>query len=90
MTSATASTSSNCTSRTVARIEVVRSVNTETCTEEGKVPCNCGNSRLNPIDDFDDIRPRLALDVDDHGRRLIHPCRLLGILDIVDHLGDLG
>ena len=39
-TSATASMSSNWTSRTEARIDVVRSVKTVTCTEEGRVLCS--------------------------------------------------
>src|SRR6185437_3186415 len=46
MTSATANISSNCTSRTEARIDVVRSDNTVTCTEEGKAPWSCGSSFL--------------------------------------------
>src|SRR5262245_33280440 len=46
MTSAMANMSSNCTSRTEARIDVVRSVNTVTCTEDGKALCSWGRSFL--------------------------------------------
>ena len=45
-TSATASISSNCTSRTEARIVVVRSVRTETLTEGGKELWSWGKSLL--------------------------------------------
>ena len=38
----TASSSSNCTSRTEARIVTVRSVNTCTSSEAGRLACNCG------------------------------------------------
>src|SRR5216684_1098940 len=41
-TSATVSISSNCTSRTEARIVVVRSVRTATCTEDGNEVVSCG------------------------------------------------
>ena len=44
MTRATANTNSTCTSRTVARIDVVRSVSTDTCTDDGKVLCSCGSN----------------------------------------------
>ncbi len=46
ITSATASISSNCTSRTDARMEIVRSVSTVTWTDDGSALCNCGNSFL--------------------------------------------
>ena len=42
-TSATVSINSNCTSSTEARMVVVRSVKTETWTEEGKEPLSCGS-----------------------------------------------
>ena len=46
MTSATASISSNCTSRTDARMDVVRSVSTVTWTDDGNALCSCGRSFL--------------------------------------------
>ncbi len=45
-TSATAPSSSNCTSRTEARMVTVRSVSTATSTAAGSAARNCGNSRL--------------------------------------------
>ncbi len=36
--------------------------------------------RRHLVDHADDVRPRLALDVDDHRRRLVHPRRLLHVL----------
>ena len=45
-TSATVSISSNSTSLTEARMVVVRSVRTRTCTEAGRLVCNCGSSFL--------------------------------------------
>lgn len=44
ITSATANISSNCTSRTEARMDVVRSVKTVTCTADGNVLWSCGSS----------------------------------------------
>ena len=46
ITRATASINSNCTSRTDARMEIVRSVSTVTWTDEGRALCNCGSSFL--------------------------------------------
>src|SRR2546428_12934767 len=43
-TSATVSMSSNCTSRTEARIVLVRSVRTVTCTDEGNEVVSCGSN----------------------------------------------
>ena len=45
-TRAMVSISSNSTSRTEARMVVVRSVSTFTCTEAGRLDCNCGSSFL--------------------------------------------
>ena len=38
----------------------------------------------------DDVGAGLALDVEDHGRRVVHPRRLLDVLDAVDDVGDVG
>ena len=45
-TRATVSINSNSTSRTEARMVTVRSVSTLTCTEAGRLVCNCGSSFL--------------------------------------------
>ena len=45
---------------------------------------------LDAVGDFDDIGARLTLDVDDHGRGVIHPSRLFHVLGIIDHIGDIG
>ena len=90
ITNATASISSNCTSRTDARMDVVRSVNTVTWTEGGKAPCSCGKQFFDPIHHLDDIRTRLALNIDDHRRHLIHPRRLLDVFHVIDHIGHFG
>jgi len=45
---------------------------------------------LDPIHDFDNVGPRLALDVDDHGRRLIHPRSLLDVFGVVHHGRHIG
>ena len=47
-TSATVSTNSNCTSATEARIVLVRSVSTLTCTSLGSVAVSCGSNDLVP------------------------------------------
>ena len=45
-TNAMVSINSYSTSRTEARMVVVRSVSTLTCTEAGRLDCNCGSSSL--------------------------------------------
>ena len=45
---------------------------------------------LDPVDHADDVRPRLALDVDDNGRSLIHPGREPRIFRAVDHVGHIA
>ena len=89
-TRATASISSNCTSLTEARMVVVRSVSTETLTAGGRELCKLRQQFLDPVDDLDDVGPRLPLDVDDHRRGVVHPGRLLHIFGIVDGLGHIG
>ena len=44
---------------------------------------------LHRVDDLDDVRPRLPLDIDDHRRGVVHPRRLADVLRAVDHLGDV-
>ena len=84
------SISSNSTSWTEARIVVVRSVRIETFTAEGSEARSCGQERLDAVDDLDDVRARLALDVHDDGRRLVHPGGLLHVLGVVDDVGHVG
>ena len=45
---------------------------------------------LDSIHDLDDVGARLALDVHDHRRGLVHPGGLLHVLGIVDRIGDVG
>ena len=42
------------------------------------------------VHDLDDVRARLALDVEDHRGDVVPPGRLLHVLGVVDHLGDVG
>ena len=44
---------------------------------------------LHRVDDLDDVRPRLPLDVDDHRRDVVHPGRLPDVLRAIHHLGDV-
>ena len=91
-TSATASSSSNCTSRTEARIVSVRSVSIATSTAAGSDALSCGSSALDAVDHLDDVGAGLALDVDDDGRRRrsAHAARrdVLGAVDDVGHVGE--
>ena len=89
-TSTTDSTSSNCTSATEARMVVVRSVRTVTWTDGGQRGLELRQQRADAVDDRDDVGARLALDVHDHRRRLVHPRRLLDVLGVVDDVGDVG
>ena len=56
---------------------VVRSVSTVTSTDGGSEALELRQQRLDAVDHADDVGARLALDVDDHRRRLVHPRRLL-------------
>ena len=58
-------------------------------TDEGKRILQLRQQSFDPIDDFNDVGPGLALNIDDHRRRLIHPGCLLGIFHIVDHFGHI-
>ena len=44
---------------------------------------------LDPVDHADDVRARLALDVHDDGGYAVHPRRLLHVLGVVLHVGDV-
>src|SRR5664280_1914669 len=49
--------------------------------------------RLDAVDDRDYVRARLPLDVQDHGRRLVHPGCLLHVFGTVDdrrHVGEMN
>ena len=48
------------------------------------------HQRLDPVHHRDDVGAGLALDVDDHGRRQVHPRRRLDVLGVVDRVGDVG
>ena len=69
---------------------VVRSVRTCTLTDLGSEACSCGSSLLDAVDHADDVGAGLALDVQDHGGRGVHPGGLLDVLGAVDHGGDVG
>ena len=69
---------------------VVRSVSDDTSTDGGSDAVSCGSSRLDAVDDGDDVRARLALDVQDDGRRLVHPRCLPDVLYVVDDAGHIG
>ena len=56
----TAKASSICTSRTEARMVVVRSVSTATSSEAGSVSRSCGSSALDAVDHLDDVGAGLA------------------------------
>ena len=89
-TSTTARISSNCTSSTDARIVVVRSVRTLRFTADGMLLRQLRQEVVDAVDDLDDVGARLALDVHDHRRRLVHPRRLAHVLGVVGHVGDVG
>ena len=89
-TSATASISSNSTSLTEALIVVVRSVRMETCTLDGRELLSWGSRALDAVDNLDHVCARLPLDVDNHRGGIVHPCRLLDVLGVVDRLGHIG
>ena len=49
-----------------------------------------GQELLDAVHHVDDIGARLALDVHDHRRLVVHPRRLLHVLGAVHHVGDVG
>ena len=52
-----------------------------------KIRFQLGQNLLDTLDDGDGVGARLALDVEDDGRRLVHPGGLFGVLDAVHHTG---
>ncbi|GAO21929.1 hypothetical protein ALISP_1749 [Alicycliphilus sp. B1] len=94
-TSATASSSSCCMSRTDARMVTVRSVSTWTCSDAGSVSSSCGSSAFTAVHRLDHVGAGLALDVEDHGRlgaivRRARPgrqARVLGVVHGIRHGG---
>jgi len=90
-TSPMVSINSNSTSRTEARMVVVRSVkNGKVPTDGGRVDLSCGQTRGDAVHHLDDVSARLALDVDDDGGGLVHPGGLLGVLRSVYRPGHVG
>jgi len=69
---------------------VVRSVRMSTLTAAGSAPLSWGRSFVNAVDDGDDVRARLALNIQNDGGILIGPSGLLGVFHAVDHGGDVG
>ena len=49
-----------------------------------------GQQLLDALDDADGVGARLALHIEDDGRRLVHPRGLIVVLDSVDNLRDIG
>ena len=45
---------------------------------------------LDAVGDFNDVRARLPLDIDEHRRRLVHPGRLSDVLDVIGDLRHFG
>src|SRR5215470_63035 len=80
----TASDSSYSTSRTEARMVMVRSVKMLRSIAAGSVACNCGSSALMPS------TTEMTLDVEDDGWRLVHPGAELVVLRAVDDVADIG
>ena len=69
---------------------VVRSVSVVISTDDGSEARSWGSSRLMRSTTPMMLAPGLALDVHDHRRLVVHPGRLLHVLDAVDHVGDVG
>ncbi len=82
-TSATASSNSKRTSRTDARMVIVRSVSTATSTAAGSDALQLRQHPLDAVDHLDDVGARLALDVEDDCRRLVGPGRQLRVLGAI-------
>ena len=81
--------SSNSTSATEARTVVVRSVSIAISIEDGTVARSFGSSALMRSTTSNDVGARLPLDVHNHGRRVVHPRRLHGVLDAIDDIRDI-
>ena len=89
-TSAMVSMSSNSTSRTEARMVLVRSVRTVSFTAAGSVAWSLGSSSSMARDHLNGIGAGLALDVDNDRRGFVHPGGKLGVFDTVAHPGYIG
>ena len=89
-TSATVSMSSNSTSLTEARMVMVRSVSTCTCTVAGRLVCKLRQQLVDAVDDGDDVGAGLALNVDDDRGLPVHPRGLLRVLGRIDDRGHIG
>jgi len=66
----------------------VRSVRIDSCTVDGRAS-QLGQKVFYPIHHRDDIGARLALNVHDHRRNFIHPCRLSDVFHVIDDGGDI-
>ena len=89
-TSAMLSTSVNCTSWIEARMVVVRSLTMVRSTPAGIARCRRGSSARTPLHGLDDVGAGLALDVDDDRGLAAVPGADLGVLQPVDHVGDVA
>ena len=64
--------------------------------EDGNVHCRrqvgleLRQKLFDAVNDLDDVRAGLALDVDDDRRRLVHPRRELGVFHVVNHVRHVG
>ena len=83
------SINSNSTSETEALMPVVRSVSVVTSTDAGKRRFQLRHQFRDALDDVDGVGARLALDIHNHRRSLVHPRRLLGVLNPVDNVRNI-
>ena len=78
------------TSRTEARMVVVRSSTTARSMAGGIEACNCGSEREHPVHGVDDVGAGLAEDDDQHGRLAVDQPGVAQVLDRIAHLRDIG
>ena len=81
---------SNSTSSMEAWMLVVRSVSVVTWIGRRKVRLQLRQDLLDGFDHRDRVRAGLPLDVENDGRRFVHPRRLTVVLDAVDDVGDIS
>jgi hypothetical protein len=84
-----ASSSSNCTSCTEARMVTVRSVSTSPRPRRQR-RLQLRQQLLHAVDDLDHVGAGLALDVDDDRRRVVRPRRELAFSAPSTTVGDVG
>ena len=84
------SISSNCTSSTEARMVVVRSVRMSTLNGGGQRGLQLRQQLLDAIDDGDDVRAGLPLNIQNDRGIVVHPRGLLDIFGAIDHGGHVG